>query len=123
MRFKLLALALISLSFFCCSESDEPSVSIVETLDVSHSNASGRTFRGNLEHLAETDTILAYGFEWESRYGSWSAKKKGRLRKGVFAIKDRTQLSKWSSFSVRAFIETRRGVTYGNAISFATEGK
>ncbi|HEY0743330.1 MAG TPA: hypothetical protein VGD40_17805 [Chryseosolibacter sp.] len=124
MRFRLLLpIAFIACTFVTCSESEEPAISIVETLDVNNSLSSSRTFRGNLEHVAATDTILSYGFEWESRYGTWKAFKKGHINKGHFAIKDRTSLSKWSSFTVRAFIETRHGVTYGNVVTFATEGQ
>lgn len=123
MHFRLLLFFFISIAFSCCTESDEPPISIVETLEVNNSVSSSRTFRGKLEHIASSDTILAYGFEWESRYGAWRAMKKGRINKGHFFLKDKTQLSKWSSYSVRAFIETREGVTYGNTIKFSTEGQ
>jgi hypothetical protein len=123
MRFIFLLFLLVTFIFLGCSESDDPKVPVVQTLEVTNSLSSSRTFRGLLEHVNDSDTIVAYGFEWESRYGNWKAKKQGKLKKGNFYMRDLTQLSKWSSFTVRAFIETQNGVTYGNAETFITEGK
>jgi hypothetical protein len=123
MRTFLSLILLLFLAIFGCSESAEPQASIIETLDVTRSKSSSRTFRGNLQHVLEGDTILAYGFAWESRYGDWQMRKEGQLKKGKFALKDTTRLSKWTSFSVRAFIETRNGTLYGNEIKFSTEGE
>ena len=123
MRPNLHLLLILCLLFSACSEKDEPTVPIVKTLDVTRSKSSSRIFRGNLEHVLEQDTIVAYGFAWESRYGSWEAKKSGKIKKGRFVLNDTTRLSKWTSFSVRAFIETNDGITYGNEVKFATEGE
>ena len=122
MRLNLLLTCFTLLVFFGCSESDDPNVSIVETLEVTRSSASSRTFRGNIQRIIDNDTILAYGFEWESRYGNWQTKRHGKINKGKFVMNDTTRLSKWTTFSVRAFIETTRGVTYGNAVKFETGG-
>lgn len=121
MRFILAPLLLISMFISGCSES-EPTISVVQTLEVTNSNSSSRMFRGLLEHVRAADTVVAYGFEWESRYGTWKAKKSGRLKQGNFYMRDRTPLSKWSTFTVRAFIETQNGVTYGDPEKFITEG-
>lgn len=123
MRVNLLLILLIFLSILSCSESAEPQVPIIETLDVTRSKSSSRTFRGNLQHVVEGDTILAYGFAWESRYGNWQMRIPGHIKKGKFAINDTTRLSKWTSFSVRAFIETTNGIHYGNDVKFSTEGE
>jgi hypothetical protein len=124
MRFISVTLLLaVSLLFSECSEKDDPKLPVVQTLDVTNSTSSSRTFRGLLEHVGEADTIISYGFEWESRYGNWKSKKPGRIKKGNFFIRDLTPLSKWSSFTVRAFIETQSGVIYGDPKTFITEGK
>lgn len=80
-------------------------------------------FQGLLEQVGDSDTIIAYGFEWENRYGSWKTKKAGRIKKGNFFIRDLTPLSKWSTFTVRAFIETNQGIVYGDPEKFATADK
>lgn len=116
-------IALIISTLFGCSTSDEPTLSVVETLEVSNSLSSSRTFRGNLGRHEDEDIILSYGFEWESRYGSWKAEKPGKIKIGNFSVRDTTRLSQWTTYSVRAFIQTARGTTYGNRINFATEGK
>jgi hypothetical protein len=121
MRFILLPLFCLILFCTQCSDPDEPNTSVVQTLEVINSTSSSRKFRGSLEHVSETDTILAYGFEWQSRYGDWKTKKKGSLQKGMFSIRDGTPLSKWSSFTVRAFIETQNGIVYGDSKAFQTE--
>ncbi|HEY0655574.1 MAG TPA: hypothetical protein VGD65_20705 [Chryseosolibacter sp.] len=121
MRFTLLPLITSLLFCFSCAESDEPQAPVVQTLDVANSSSSSRKFRGEVEHLNPTDTIVAYGFAWESRYGTWEVKKPGSLGKGIFFISDRTRLSKWSSFTVRAFVETQNGVVYGDVETFSTE--
>jgi hypothetical protein len=123
MRFILAPLLILCLFISQCSEPDEPKALIVQTLEVTNSSSSSRIFRGLLEHVSETDTVIAYGFEWESRYGNWKAEKHAHLKQGNFDLRDHTPLSKWSSFTVRAFIETRNGVIYGDAEKFETEGK
>lgn len=121
MHFKVLPILALAVVVFACSERDEPKAPIVETLEVVDNSSSSRKFRGSLEHIETTDTIKGYGFEWQSRYGTWEVKKSGSLSKGVFHIRDHTQLSKWSTFTVRAFIETQNGIIYGDVESFATE--
>lgn len=123
MRFILLPLISLILLFTTCSDSEEPKAPVVQTLEVVESKSLSRKFRGSLEHINEADTIVAYGFEWQSRYGDWNAKKSGSLRKGMFSLRDSTPLSKWSSFTVRAFIETKRGIVYGESKTFQTEGE
>jgi hypothetical protein len=123
MRFTFLPFLLVSISFFACSEAGEVQPTTVETLDVSNSSSASRVFRGQLQHLHNSDTIVAYGFEWQSRYGNWKTLKKRNIRGGKFTIYDITPLSKWSSFTVRAFIETRKGFVYGNEVKFSTEDK
>lgn len=121
MRFKVILILPFLFIASACSEDDEPHSPIVETLEVVDNSSSSRKFSGSLKHIEKSDTIKAYGFEWQSRYGTWEVKKPGRLGKGVFYIRDNTQLSKWSSFTVRAFIETQNGIVYGDVESFATE--
>jgi hypothetical protein len=123
MRLKILLFSFILCGVASCTESEDPKISVVETLQVNQSFSSSRTFQGNVKNLADNDTIVAYGFEWESRYASWKALKSGGLKKGKFVLKDTTRLSKWTSYSVRAFLETKRGLTYGNVVTFTTEGK
>ncbi len=122
MRFVFLLLISIVVILSACSEPEDPELTVVETLEVEDSFSSSRTFRGSVEYLAEGDSVIAYGFEWESRYGNWKAKKHRRISKGTFSLKDTTRLSKWNKFSVRAFLETKNGITYGNEVGFSTEG-
>jgi hypothetical protein len=122
MRFIILLLITTGISFGGCSSSEDPKIPVVETLEVTGSSSSSRMFSGVFKNDDGKNKVIAYGFQWESRYGSWKAIKKGKI-KGKFFIKDFTPLSKWNSFKVRAFIETTNGLIYGDVKQFITEGK
>ncbi len=124
---------ILSLFVFSCVQEDNSlspvNIPVFITMDVTNINSDGATFSIKIEELAVEQNVLSFGFVWSesnkpilnSSFSS-SFTFTSKLKRGIFTKQITNDLILNRKYNVRAFVQMKDKVIYGNVVQFISQG-